>query len=245
MRIRSLVLSLLLSWPAIADKDSALRAYERGDFGKAVHEWRALANKDDPEAEFRLAGMYERGEGTPARLDQAASWYRKAAYQGHGQAQYAFGLLLEQGKGIAQDYVLAHVWLKLATLTNEDKAHDQLEQLTAKMTPEQIAEAQRVVKEWAPAFPISRDVSSPIILSKVEPEYPADARKAHCEGTVILDVIIDQTGRPTAILAESPVKCGLDRKAVEAVSRWRFRPGSRNGNPVAVQSTITVSFREM
>jgi len=245
MTTRSLFLWLLLAWPAVADKDSAVRAYERGDFRKAIHEWRALANKDDPEAEFRLGAMYERGEGTAMDLNQAVNWYRKAAYQGRAQAQYALGMLVANGKGTSQDDVLASMWLNLASSAGDTDATKELAELTIRMTPQQVDNAQRLAKDWVPAFPIGRDVAAPVILSKIDPEYPEEARKAHYGATVTLDVVIDATGQVQDIHLESPVSFGLDRRAIEAVRKWTFRPGSRNGHPVAVQSTITVSFREL
>ncbi len=74
MTTRILVLCLILVCPALADKDSALRAYEHGNFAKALHELRALADKGDSEAQFRLAAMFDRGEGTREQPNQAANW---------------------------------------------------------------------------------------------------------------------------------------------------------------------------
>lgn len=237
MTNRGLCLCVLLASLAIADQDAALRAYQHGDFAKAIHEWRALATKGDPEAQFRLAAMYERGEGTRVQLDQAVSLYRKAAYQEHSHAQYALGRLYADGRGVSQDYVLANMWMFLASSTAGGEAAKDYEWLTAKMTPEQVTDAQRLVKDWEPAFPIGRDVSPPIIVSMVHPEYSA------YKGTVVLDLIVDTAGKARDIRPQQPVHYDLDTKAIEAVSKWRFRPGSRNGRPVAVQSTITVNFR--
>ena len=86
-------------------------------------------------------------------------------------------------------------------------------------------------------------VSAPVPLYKVEPEYSEEARKAKFQGTVVLEIVIDERGYPTNFKILNPLGLGLDQKAVEAVKQWRFRPGMRNGKPVAVVARIDVSFR--
>jgi TonB family protein len=92
-------------------------------------------------------------------------------------------------------------------------------------------------------FRAGGEVSSPQLISKVEPEYSEEARKAKYSGVVRLSVIIDEHGIPTDIHVTGPLGLGLDEKAVEAVQKWRFRPGLRNGKPVKVRASIEVSFR--
>ncbi len=92
-------------------------------------------------------------------------------------------------------------------------------------------------------FRAGGEVSSPVLISKVEPEYSEEARKAKYSGTVLLSVVVDEHGVPQDIHVVRPLGLGLDEKAVEAVQRWRFRPGIRNGKPVRVRATIEVSFR--
>ncbi len=92
-------------------------------------------------------------------------------------------------------------------------------------------------------FRAGGEVSSPVLISKVEPEYSEEARKAKYSGTVLLSVIVDEHGVPQDIHVVRPLGLGLDEKAIEAVQRWRFRPGIRNGKPVRVKATIEVSFR--
>jgi TonB family protein len=92
-------------------------------------------------------------------------------------------------------------------------------------------------------FRAGGDVSSPALVSKVEPEYSEEARRAKYSGTVLLSVVVDEHGIPQDIHVVRPLGLGLDEKAVEAVQRWRFRPGMRNGKPVRVLASIEVSFR--
>ena len=92
-------------------------------------------------------------------------------------------------------------------------------------------------------FRAGGEVSSPVLISKVEPEYSEEARKAKYSGTVLLSVVVDEHGIPQDIHVVRALGLGLDEKAIEAVQRWRFRPGVRNGKPVRVKATIEVSFR--
>ncbi len=93
------------------------------------------------------------------------------------------------------------------------------------------------------AYRIGGDVSAPQVLSKVEPEYSEDARKAKYSGSVLLSLVIDANGMPKDIKVIRPLGLGLDEKAIEAVSHWRFRPGMKGGRPVATQANIEVNFR--
>ena len=92
-------------------------------------------------------------------------------------------------------------------------------------------------------YRIGGDVSAPILVSKVEPEYSEEARKAKYSGTVLLSIVVDASGMPRDIHVIRPLGLGLDEKAVEAVSKWRFRPGMKGGHAVATQAQVEVSFR--
>ena len=87
------------------------------------------------------------------------------------------------------------------------------------------------------------DVTAPLLVSKVEPAYSDEARKAKYSGTVLLSIVVDGRGVPRDIRVVRPLGLGLDEKAIEAVSKWRFNPGLKDGNPVPVRATIEVSFR--
>lgn len=83
----------------------------------------------------------------------------------------------------------------------------------------------------------------PELLYKVAPDYSDEARAARCHGTVLLGVIIDETGTPTNIHVLKPLGLGLDQKAVEAVQHWRFSPGMKDGKPVCVAANVEVNFQ--
>ena len=93
------------------------------------------------------------------------------------------------------------------------------------------------------AYTIGAGVSAPSVLFKVEPEYSEEARKAKWQGTVVLSVIVDEMGRPNHLKVLRSLGLGLDQKAMDAVSQWRFKPGLKDGKAVPVIATIEVNFR--
>jgi uncharacterized protein len=87
---------LLVASPTLANVKTGVDAWERGDFSAAVKEWRPLAIKGDADAQFNLAQAYRFGRGVPLDMRQAEEWYRKAATQGHFQAEDNLGLIMFQ-----------------------------------------------------------------------------------------------------------------------------------------------------
>jgi len=93
------------------------------------------------------------------------------------------------------------------------------------------------------AYRIGGGVSAPVPIYKPEPEYSEEARKAKFQGTVVLFIVVDEKGNPRDLKVIRPLGLGLDQKAIEAVQKWKFRPGMKDGHPVSVQATIEVNFR--
>jgi periplasmic protein TonB len=93
------------------------------------------------------------------------------------------------------------------------------------------------------AYRIGGGVSPPSVIFKVEPEYSEEARKAKFQGSVLLFVVVDEHGNPRDIKILRPLGLGLDQKAIEAVEKWKFSPGKKDGKPVPVQAQIEVNFR--
>jgi hypothetical protein len=114
-----------------------------------------LAQNGDAEAQTDLGDMYREGLGVSQDYAEAAILYRRAADQGENLAQMLLGRLYAAGQGVAQDYVQGHVWLNLAAsrISNgevRDATVKERDDLASKMTPDQIAEAQRMAREWKP-----------------------------------------------------------------------------------------------
>lgn len=93
------------------------------------------------------------------------------------------------------------------------------------------------------AYRIGGGVSAPVPIYQPEPEYSEEARKAKWQGTVILSLVVDEMGKAVRIQVTKPLGLGLDQKAIEAVEKWRFKPGMKDGKPVPVIASVEVSFR--
>ncbi len=92
-------------------------------------------------------------------------------------------------------------------------------------------------------FRVGGGVSAPKALDTPDPEYSEEARKAKYQGTCILWLIVDQSGRPQQVKVARSLGMGLDQKAIEAVQHWKFEPAMKDGHPVAVQINVEVNFR--
>jgi protein TonB len=89
---------------------------------------------------------------------------------------------------------------------------------------------------------ISEGVLEAQLIARIEPQYPFLALQTKTQGTVRLHAIINREGRITSldVLSGHPF---LVRAALEAVREWRYRPTLLNGEPVEVETSITVIFR--
>ena len=92
-------------------------------------------------------------------------------------------------------------------------------------------------------FRVGCGVSAPQVLFKVDPAYTEQARKAKLEGTVVLNLVVQRDGSVRNVRVVQSLDLGLNEKAIEAVQKWRFRPGMKNGEPVDVAAIIEVTFR--
>ncbi|HLJ45231.1 MAG TPA: TonB family protein [Bryobacteraceae bacterium] len=83
--------------------------------------------------------------------------------------------------------------------------------------------------------------AQPMALS--EPSYTDEARQAHLEGFVLVSGTVGEDGAPHELRVLQPLGMGLDSKALEAVSKWRFLPGQINGRPASVPALFEVDFK--
>ena len=114
---------------------------------------RALAEQGNAVAQYNLGFRYANGDGVPQDNAEAERWYRLAAYQGHADAQYSLGTLYAGGEGVPEDHVLAYMWFNLAAAQGNEIAQENKDIIEERMTREQIAEAQRLSREWIAAHP--------------------------------------------------------------------------------------------
>ncbi len=151
MRYATMLLAavvVLVAAPACTD--SGQEAYDRGDYATALKEWRPLAEQGDAEAQYNLGIMYREGHGVLQDDKEAVRWYRLAAEQGYAKAQSSLGLMYANGRGVPRDYVQAHLWANLAAAQGHELARINRDRLTKQMTAAQLAEAQRLAREWTP-----------------------------------------------------------------------------------------------
>jgi TonB family protein len=134
---------------------------------------------------------------------------------------------------------------KLASGDQKGAEEDRLKvvQTVSERTPEPLgAKSQGQTQIPQSAYSVGDGVSAPVPLFKPDPEYSEVARKARLRGTVTLQLIVDSLGGTRDIRVLRSLGLGLDEKAVDAVRSWRFRPGYRNGEAVAVKATVQVKF---
>jgi len=91
-------------------------------------------------------------------------------------------------------------------------------------------------------FHVGGGVTAPRPIYDPEPEFSEEARKAKYQGTVVLALVVDPSGRPTNIRVVNSLGMGLDEKAIEKVKTWRFEPAMKDGHPVAVEIALEVGF---
>lgn len=132
----------------------ALDAYERKDYETAMEHWLSIAEQiTDPEAQHSIGIMYDRGWGTTQNHPEAVKWYQKAAEHGipiaYSYSLLNLGLIYAEGReGVPQDNVQAYKWFSLAAKAENTEAAKAIEDIAAKMTPEQVAEAQSLAASW-------------------------------------------------------------------------------------------------
>jgi uncharacterized protein len=120
------------------------------NYAEALRWYRLAAEQGLASAQFSIGSMYDGGYGVPRDHAAALKWYRLAAEQGHAFAQFNLGYIYSEGQGVPQDYVQAHMWFNLASAMGEPTAAEQRDKLAQRMTPAQVAKAQKLAREWKP-----------------------------------------------------------------------------------------------
>jgi TPR repeat protein len=129
------------------------------DHGQAASWFRKAAEKGIDEAQFLLGLMYQFARGVPRDFTQANNLFRKAAVQGYAGGQAMLGYNYEHGNGVPQDFVLAYAWLNLAASQGEENTRAGRDSVAEKLTPSELAEAQRLSSRWQSGKGIERESS--------------------------------------------------------------------------------------
>jgi len=128
------------------------RAYRAGKYQKAFERIKPIAEQGLLHAQLYLGVMYNNGQGVGKDHTEAAKWYRKAAMVGFPIAQKLLGTMYAIGHGVPQDYVLAYKWFSLGDKHSQgreiEEAVSNRNVIKKMMTPAQVAEAQKLAREW-------------------------------------------------------------------------------------------------
>src|SRR5437773_414304 len=117
---------------------------------EAVKWFRKAAEQNLAQAQFNLGAFYECGHGVAKDEVEAVKWFRKAAEQNLAQAQYNLGHCFAYGRGVAKDYVEGYKWWLLAAAQGDENAKKNVAILENKMSREQIAEGQKLARNFKP-----------------------------------------------------------------------------------------------
>jgi uncharacterized protein len=119
------------------------------DYAAALRWFHKAANQGYVPAQYALGDIYNLGRAAPKNYAEAMKWYRRAADQGHIPAQLTLGEMYANGQGVPQDFVQAYMWYNIAA-SQADGLAGVRDFLAFKMTPEQIAEGQKLAAGWKP-----------------------------------------------------------------------------------------------
>ena len=139
----------LLASPAFAGVEEGRDFMEAGDYQAAMSEFLPAARSGNADAEELIGVLYALGLGVPRDDIRAFDWYLRASLKGHAGAQSGLGWYYEVGRGIpAPDLVRAYLWYALSSIGGDVDAPDSLEDITRRMTGDQIAQAQLLIDDY-------------------------------------------------------------------------------------------------
>ena len=130
-----------------------------------------------------------------------------------------------------------------ATFLRAQGRADQAGEFEMRSAPIRKAHAKPAAGLPAGVYRIGKGMAAPTVLSKIEPQYTDEARAARFQGTVVLQIVVGTDGLVHDVHLLRGLGLGLDENAIEAVNRWRFKPGAKDGQPVKVLATIEVQYR--
>lgn len=197
--------------PAMADVKAGVDAWSRGDHAAAVAEWRQPAIEGDADAQFNLGQAYKLGRGVPLDLKLAEDWFRKAALQGHVQAEDNYGLTLFQNG----DRQKALPYIQKSASRGEPRAQYII--ATA------LFNGDFVTKDWVRAYALmTRSSAAGVVaasesLTQMDKYIPLEQRQ---QGLALARTLEDQGARP----AVGPQPAAPAAKAVAASPKATPKP---------------------
>lgn len=120
------------------------------DFLQAKRWFDKAAEQGHAGAQVNLGTLYLLGHGAPESDQMALFWFRRAAEQEDALGFAKLGSMYERGRGVPQDFIQAHMWYNLSAAHGETRASESRDTLAKRMTAAQVAEAQKLAREWKP-----------------------------------------------------------------------------------------------
>lgn len=160
------------------------------------------------------------------------------------EAMAYHSLLLRQQALLEDDPAVEKTLIAEADAIRQ-KALEIIKAQRAQSAGDQVAASPSEAPTAAPESPegpfrVAGDVRAPILIERVEPVYPEEARKHGVSGIVILEIVVDATGQVTRATVLKPIADGGSEAALAAVKQWKFKPGTLNGQPIDVIYNVTV-----
>ena len=197
------------------------------DDAEAVKWIRKAAEQGLAEAQDQLGHMYSLGKCVEKDHTKSIKWYRKAAEQGHAEAQFSLGGKYMDGEGVPMDFVLSYSWYNLAAAKGFVSARLNRDCISEEMTKEQIAEAQKMSREWLAnnqQLSALADYSSSLRL-RIDAawEKPAQLAGVRLAAEVVFDV------SPSGQITNAQLLPGSGNKAFDQSILAAFRSASSAG----------------
>jgi uncharacterized protein len=205
----------LSAGPALADTKAGVDAWTRGEYDKAVKEWRDPALKGDADAQFNMGQAYKLGRGVKADLDVAGDWYLRAARTGHLQAGDAYGQLLHYRGRVTE----ALPYLQASADRGEPRSQYYL--------ATELFNGTNVAKDWVKAYAYMTRASSAGLP-------PASRGLAQMDQYIPLD----QRQQGVALAGQIEQRAGKARSDALAGFQIDTKPPAKVAKPVAVPPSV-------
>jgi tetratricopeptide (TPR) repeat protein len=216
---------VLVAPAARADAAAGNAAFERGDYVRAMAEWTSAAERGDPDAEFGLGMLHERGDGQLKQdYKKAAQWYEKAAAHDNVGAQYRLALITSAGsEDFPADMVEAYKWIMLAS--EKGLATDVKDQLGRALDQTQRAEAEKRAAAWKKSR-ADEKAAATVAATPAKPSAPAAG------GTAAIPP--PRAGVPSAATAKSGGCPGWPFPTLPCTEQFPALPGATAPRPLAL-----------
>ncbi len=226
--------------------------------GKEAREWYQLsAERDYARGMLGMASTFLKPDATPEEIEMGRKWLELAAESGDGGAEYCLAgfYLLNPGYSAQQDPTSkARLLLEQSFKTGQFLAGEVLELASSgrqladawqyvQSVPMEQRYVQRFAEKLTEAAQNPSATHEPYPIKMVQPVYPMSLRLMGTEGNVVVDFVVDTSGRVRDAHAVKSTHPGFSQAAVIAVQAWLFMPASREGHVVFTHMQVPVNFR--